>query len=294
MADDRLPIDEATVRQLIAGQFPQLAHLPLRKVKSSGWDNRTFRLGEELSVRLPSAPRYAPQIGRETVALSRLAGLLAVPIPARVHQGKPGDTYPCDWAINRWLAGAPAGRVCMADDFIVQCGRFLALLHGIPPSGELPAGPDNFHRGGPLARYASEVEAAFAQLEDHRLLRALSARWSRALASLHQRPPCWVHGDFFPWNLLANPTGNLCGVIDWGLVATGDPACDYAMAWTCFDARQRQVLREASGVDRQTWSRARGWSLWKAVTLATGINTGTPEDVAGSEAVLERIAADGD
>jgi aminoglycoside phosphotransferase (APT) family kinase protein len=31
----------------------------------TGWDNTTFRLGEELSLRLPSADRYTAQIVKE-------------------------------------------------------------------------------------------------------------------------------------------------------------------------------------------------------------------------------------
>ena len=49
---------------LIAEQFPQWAHLPIRSVELSGNDNRTFRLGEEMSIRLPSAEGYEAQVQR--------------------------------------------------------------------------------------------------------------------------------------------------------------------------------------------------------------------------------------
>ncbi len=51
-----------TVSRLVASQFPHWADLPVREVSLQGWDNRTFRLGDELSVRLPSAAGYVPQI----------------------------------------------------------------------------------------------------------------------------------------------------------------------------------------------------------------------------------------
>ncbi|MEY2424312.1 MAG: hypothetical protein QOI95_4379 [Acidimicrobiaceae bacterium] len=38
----------------ITEQFPQWADLPIRPVALDGWDNTTFRLGEDMSVRLPS------------------------------------------------------------------------------------------------------------------------------------------------------------------------------------------------------------------------------------------------
>jgi hypothetical protein len=50
-------IDAALVTRLIASQFPQWADLPITPAEPNGWDNRTFRLGADMSVRLPSAAR---------------------------------------------------------------------------------------------------------------------------------------------------------------------------------------------------------------------------------------------
>ncbi|MCW2508319.1 MAG: aminoglycoside phosphotransferase [Modestobacter sp.] len=48
---DGLSIDTALVQRLIAGQFPAWASLPIAPVPHSGWDNRTFRLGDEMLAR---------------------------------------------------------------------------------------------------------------------------------------------------------------------------------------------------------------------------------------------------
>lgn len=37
----------------------------MRPVAQGGWDNRSFRLGEQLLVREPSAAGYAAQVGAE-------------------------------------------------------------------------------------------------------------------------------------------------------------------------------------------------------------------------------------
>ena len=58
----RLNVSVKLVTQLIAEQFQQWAHLPIKPVAVSGWDNRTFHLGDEMSVRLPSAQEYAMQV----------------------------------------------------------------------------------------------------------------------------------------------------------------------------------------------------------------------------------------
>jgi hypothetical protein len=52
------------VRSLIEEQFSQWSDLPVRPVELDGWDNRTFRLGDETSVHLPSAERYVAQVER--------------------------------------------------------------------------------------------------------------------------------------------------------------------------------------------------------------------------------------
>lgn len=44
-----------------------------------------------------------------------------------------------------------------------------------------------------------------------------------------------------PGNLLVK-NGSLCGVIDFGIMGIGDPACDYAMAWTFFDEKSRKYF----------------------------------------------------
>ena len=46
-------------------------------------------------------------------------------------------------------------------------------------------------------------------------------------------------------------------------LGTGDPACDYAMAWTYFSPAERDVFLR--GLDCGAVARARGWALWKAL-----------------------------
>jgi aminoglycoside phosphotransferase (APT) family kinase protein len=58
-------IDVHLVRKLIATQFPQWADLPIKPVEKGGWDNRTFHLGEFMTVRLPSDEEYVPQVKKE-------------------------------------------------------------------------------------------------------------------------------------------------------------------------------------------------------------------------------------
>ena len=52
---ERADITPGLVTCLLASQFPQWADLPVLAVELEGWDNVTFRLGDDMSVRLPSA-----------------------------------------------------------------------------------------------------------------------------------------------------------------------------------------------------------------------------------------------
>jgi hypothetical protein len=52
-------VDEALVRRLLAEQFPHWSDLPLRRVVDGENDHGMFRLGDRLSVRVPSAPQAA-------------------------------------------------------------------------------------------------------------------------------------------------------------------------------------------------------------------------------------------
>jgi len=51
MKEERVAIDVSLVRRLIASQFPQWEKLSIDPVTTSGWDNRTFHLGKDKSVR---------------------------------------------------------------------------------------------------------------------------------------------------------------------------------------------------------------------------------------------------
>src|SRR5262249_6956006 len=146
------PVDAELAGRLVAAQFPQWAHLPVRPV-DGGWDNRTFRLGEALLLRLPSAVRYAPQAEKEQAWLPRLAGQLPLPIPEPVAKGAPGAGYPWAWSVLRWIDGEPAALAPIPDDtgFARDLAGFLVALRAADARDGPAAGAHSFHRGGRLA-----------------------------------------------------------------------------------------------------------------------------------------------
>ena len=252
----------------MAEQFPRWADLPVSPVAFSGWDNRTFRLGDALTVRLPSAAAYVGSVEKELTWLPRLSPALPLPIPVPVAAGVPSARYPWPWSIRRWIEGSPAAMVAVADlvVFAEQLAGFLRALRAVDPTDGPPLGPENFHRGGDLAVYDDETRRATALLANVVDSDAVSRMWDDALAARWDGPPVWFHGDVAPGNLLVDASGRLCAVIDSGQFGVGDPACDLTIAWTLLRGRARSVFRAAMEVDESMWVRGRGWALWKALS----------------------------
>jgi len=98
---------------------------------------------------------------------------------------------------------------------------------------------------------------------------AAAGEWGRALAApAWGGPPVWHHGDLDMRNWLVRD-GRITGVIDWGTMGVGDPACDVMVAWKLHSAEARDAFREALPTDDATWERARGWALSQAIGAVT-------------------------
>jgi aminoglycoside phosphotransferase (APT) family kinase protein len=264
----REQIDAALAAELVAEQFPHWAELPVSPVAFSGWDNRTFRLGDTMTVRMPSAADYAGSVEKELTWLPRLAPALPLPIPVPVAAGAPSARYPWPWSVRRWIEGSPAATATIAEPvvFAEQLAGFLRALRDVDPTDGPAAGPENFHRGGDLAAYDDETRRATARLTGVVDAGAVTAMWEAALAARWAGPPVWFHGDVAAGNLLLDASGRLCAVIDFGQFGIGDAACDLAIAWTLLRGRAREAFRVAMAVDEPMWVRGRGWALWKALS----------------------------
>lgn len=271
-------------RKLIFEQFPQWSHLEIKPVKNSGHDNRTFHLGDDLTIRLPSGKEYEPQIQKEAKWLPFLARHLSLPITAPVAKGELIPEYPLAWSINRWLVGETVTHTNVdLQQFAIELARFLKELEAIDAENGPQAGAHNFYRGGDLAVYAAEVEQALIQLPAGPQRNHYQDIWITALATKWEKKPVWVHGDIAVGNLLVNDK-HLSGVIDFGILGTGDPACDLVMAWTFFDSKSRKAFKEEMGFDDTTWQRGKGWALWKALI--------TPDDAISKKVLVDMLAAD--
>jgi aminoglycoside phosphotransferase (APT) family kinase protein len=283
-------IDEQLVGRLLASQFPSWANLPIVRVAPGGWDNRTFRLGDQMLVRIPSASGYAASVDKEQRWLPRLAPHLPLRIPQPLALGRPDCGLEWAWSIYRWLPGGAVSSAGIADlsAFALRLAQFLNALHRVDTSGGPCPGPENFHRGGQLAAYSAETYGAIDRLQQRIDASSIATLWERALATIWPAHPVWVHGDISPGNLVRD--GELCAVIDFGQLAVGDPACDLAIAWTFFHGDSRERFRQTLRVDEDTWRRGRAWALWKALIVAAGLPGTNPDDVPHASYVVDQIS----
>ena len=288
-----IEIDANLVKQLVRTQFPQWADLPVEPVENGGWDNRTFRLGPGMSVRLPSAAAYVAQVEKEHLWLPVLGRHLPLRIPVPLGLGVPGAGYPWPWSIRSWLDGEPAQLVRIDDlnRFAADLAGFLVALRAMDARNGPAAGAHNFHRGGSLLIYDSEARRAIGALAAEVDVAAVAEVWDAALETPWQGPPVWVHGDVAATNLLVTG-GRLSAIIDFGCAGIGDPSCDLVIAWTFLDRAAREMFRSAVGLDLMTWRRARGWAIWKAMITLLEVRGASPGKAETQRRIIREVLDD--
>ncbi|MGV9382191.1 aminoglycoside phosphotransferase family protein [Nonomuraea sp. NPDC003707] len=269
MTHTEIEITAELVRELLRDQHPDLADHPVR-LGARGWDNQLWRLGDDLAVRLPWATQDADELLRKEHAwLPALAPRLPLPVPVPQRLGEPSALFPRSWIVTTWVPGEPADRapVTRAAEAAVALATFLTALHQ-PAPDQAPTGRD---RGGRLAAYSGGFAKQLASATEMGLIPdpdAVRAVWEDAAAAPDWAGPAlWVHGDLHPANVLT-ADGTICGVIDFGDLFAGDPACDLASAWILLPDGTADRFHAAyqPTPDAATLRRARGWAVLRALS----------------------------
>lgn len=294
MHADEVDIDIPLVNRLLATQFPQWANLPIRRIQSAGTENAIYRLGEDMAIRLPRHPGATGSIDKECQWLPKLAPHLPLPIPAPLAKGVPGEGYPFQWSVCRWLEGENATWEKIADpnQMATDLAHFIIALQQIDPSGGPLPNSHNFYRGVPLATRDAQTRACIDSLDGAIDTSSATAAWEAALdATVYNQPPVWIHGDLQSGNLLVQQ-GRLSAVIDFGGLGVGDPACDLMVAWNLLSAESRAVFCTALSVDDATWARGRGWALSVALIALPYYQNTNPVLAGISRYTIAEVLAD--
>lgn len=265
MTHTEIEITAELVRDLLRDQHPDLADRPVR-LGARGWDNQLWRLGDDLAVRMPWATRNSDALlHKEYAWLPSLAPRLPLPIPVPQRLGEPSERFPHPWIVTTWVPGEPADRapVTRGAEAADALAAFLTALHRPAPDAA-PTG--RFGRGGPLAGHPEQLTSAveLGLVTDPDAVRAV---WDDAVAAPGWAGPAlWLHSDLHPANVLT-ADGTFCGVIDFGDLCTGDPACDLAAAWVLLPDGAIDRFHDAyqPTPDAATLRRARGWAVLQAL-----------------------------
>ena len=288
MHEGEVEIDSDLVRRLIAAQLPHLRDLPISEIASTGTVNAIFRLGGDLSVRLPRVSGSADDLARELAWLPKLAGRLPIAIPEPMVTGRPGKGFPFPWAVYRWIEGETylARRVDDERQAAIDLAGFITQLRRMDGSSAPPTGRQ------PLRELDAVTRDAIQSLRGVVDTNAVTAAWDISL----QAPPwdgngVWLHCDLLPSNLLV-AAGRLKAIIDFGSTGIGDPAHDVVPAWSVFDVAGRLAFRNALRVDDATWARARAYALHQALLIIPYYRETNPAFVDAAKRTTQRVIHD--
>jgi aminoglycoside phosphotransferase (APT) family kinase protein len=289
---DEIVVDEKLARRLVEVQFPDWRALAITPVPSNGTDNVMFRFGETMALRFPRRPTAAAQVEKEQTWLPRLAPQLPLAVPVPIACGAPGEGYPWRWSVCRWVEGERVSHVEDERRLALDLAAFVIALRRIEACAGPVPGKHNSGRGVPLAMRDAATHEAIAALRDAIDANAVTAAWeSDSRVPAWSGAPQWIHGDLSAGNLLVS-SGVLCGVIDFGCLGVGDPACDLLVAWNLFSGEAREAYRDALGRDEAMWRRGRGWALSVALIQLPYYRDSNPTLAENARRTIEAVLAD--
>jgi aminoglycoside phosphotransferase (APT) family kinase protein len=303
MHDGQLAVPVATVRTLVAEQFPAWRGLTVRAVPSPGTVNAIFRIGDRLAARFPlvaaGQQKVRAELEAEVAAGRELAGRTRFATPEPVALGEPGAGYPLPWSVQTWLPGVtattadPAGSVPFAGDL----AEFIAGVRGIATGGRVFHGSG---RGGELRSHDQWMSTCFDRSEGLLDVPRLRALWS-VMRELPRGPEPDVmnHQDLIPGNVLVSGPGDgarLAGVLDVGGLGPADPALDLVAGWHLLADEPREAFRAAlAGASQnsgdQEWARGQAWAFQQAMGLVWYYRDTNPPMAALGRRTLDRILA---
>ena len=246
------------VRSLVDSQCPWWTQLPLNAMATSGTEHTTYRLGEELVVRVPRDTSAEAGLRREIDWLPRVRGRLALELPVIEHVGEPSSACPHVWTVNRWVSGEDACVPVLSEHVPLTWADALAEvvtslrtfdLTAIPHD-HLPMGARGGHLCDRLERLDTTTDPVSGPLDASTIRGLITDALAAGTPPLR---PVLLHADLIPGNLVVRER-QLIGLLDFGTLTTGYAAWDLTPAWWVLDRAGRQRFRELLGVDDVSWA----------------------------------------
>ncbi|WP_172200504.1 phosphotransferase [Saccharibacillus qingshengii] len=250
--DAEWEVDEELARTLIDRQFPQLSAKPVKRL-GWGWDNTVFLIGDEYMFRFPRRTVAVGPIRTEGKLLPKLEPYMTIPYPKPLFYGEASDEYPAPFLGYAYVPGDfPIGlteerRALSAE----KLAAFLRRLHEFPVQTALECGVQQDHRNlTDIAARKVKLEGFLSKVAEHLSLEesgVIEAYMSRLQTDRVEAVNVLLHGDLHFKNMLVDENGIVSGIIDWGDLNVGHPACDLSAAYSFLPPDARGVFFETYG-----------------------------------------------
>lgn len=265
MHEGELELTEETAERLVARRFPDLAQMPLRRVRTAGTVNTIVRIGDHLAARFPLTGETEETLTAEADAMTEFAAVCPVASPRPVGIGTASSDYPSAWSAQTWVPGDTAhhDRHAASDLLARDVAGLISALRDADVRDRVF---DGHGRGGDLTDHDEWIALCIgrsAHMLDAPRVRLL---WDSLSALPPDGPDVMSHRDLTPLNLLVSDD-RLVGVLDGGGFGPADRALDLVVAWHLFDAPRRRVVRDRLGSGEVEWLRGAAWALQQAMGL---------------------------
>jgi len=297
--DAEWEVSEELAHKLISSQFPQLASQSVQKL-GYGWDNTVFLVGAEYVFRFPRREVAINFLRMEGKILPKLKDYCSIAYSLPLFFGEGDYNYPAPFLGYPYLSGEfPIGltdkqRALSA----TTLAQFLKSLHAFPVQIAQENGVQHDHRNlidiamrkEKLHKFISDLALHFSE-EEYREI----SNYLEQLGIEKVKPKnVFLHGDLHFKNMLVDENGIVSGIIDWGDINIGHPACDLNVAYSFLppDARS-DFFKEYGDVDEETKILARLIAIYIPILIMMqAIDYKDEKLVAEAKAIIKRALAD--
>ncbi|MFC7677529.1 phosphotransferase [Paenibacillus sp. GCM10028914] len=297
--DAEWEVSEELAHKLICSQFPQLASKSVQKL-GHGWDNTVYLVGTEYVFRFPRREVAINSLRMEGKILPKLKDYFSIAYSIPLFFGVGDYGYPAPFLGYPYLSGEfPIGlndkqRALSA----TTLAQFLKSLHAFPVQIAQENGVQHDHRNltdiamrkEKMHKFLSDIALHFSEEE----YRALSNYLEQLRTEKVKQKYVFLHGDLHFKNMLVDENGRVSGIIDWGDINIGHPACDLNVVYSFLPPNARSnFFKEYGEVDEETKILARLIAIYIPILIMMqAIDDNDERLVDEAKANIKRALAD--
>lgn len=297
--DAEWDITEKAASEIINSQFPQLTSKAVKKL-GYGWDNTVFLIGDEYVFRFPRRKVAINSLNMERRILPVLEEFIPIPYSKPLFFGVGNNDYPAPFLGYPYLHGKfPMGlteeqRVLS----VKELAHFLKSLHSFPIQKAQEYGIQNDHRNlTDISQRKQKMYTFISKLDsylDEKELCTIHKYLDGLVIDRVEPKYVFLHGDLHFKNILVDERGLVSGIIDWGDMNIGHPACDLSVGYSFFPPHARpDFFEQYGGVDEETKILARLIAVYiPMLILMQAVADGDNTAAAESKATIVRALSD--